>query len=96
MKLKDILSVQGTAVHRVSADTTLNEAVAKLVEHNVGSLVVVASETEGERPVGSVPIGDVVKAHHGRLAIENRFMKDYIQSRRRAGNKERAMTPSTN
>ncbi|MBN2475023.1 MAG: CBS domain-containing protein [Pirellulales bacterium] len=30
--------------------------------------------------VGMVSIGDVVKAQHDRLAMENRFMKDYIQS----------------
>jgi len=30
--------------------------------------------------VGLVSIGDVVKAQHDRLAMENQFMKDYIQS----------------
>ena len=29
--------------------------------------------------VGIVSIGDIVKAQHGRLAMENRFMKDYIR-----------------
>ncbi|MGA2032680.1 MAG: CBS domain-containing protein [Thermoguttaceae bacterium] len=29
--------------------------------------------------VGIVSIGDVVKAQHDRLAVENRYMKDYIQ-----------------
>jgi len=32
------------------------------------------------RLVGMVSIGDVVKAHHDRLAMENQFMKDYIHS----------------
>jgi CBS domain-containing protein len=31
------------------------------------------------RLVGIVSIGDIVKAQHDRLAMENRFMKDYIQ-----------------
>ena len=31
------------------------------------------------RLVGLVSIGDVVKAQHDRLAMENRFMKDYIR-----------------
>jgi CBS domain-containing protein len=31
------------------------------------------------RLVGMVSIGDVVKAQHDRLAMENRFMKDYIR-----------------
>ncbi len=29
--------------------------------------------------VGIVSIGDIVKAQHSRLAMENRFMKDYIR-----------------
>jgi len=31
------------------------------------------------RLVGLVSIGDVVKAQHDRLAMENKFMKDYIE-----------------
>jgi len=34
------------------------------------------------RLVGLVSIGDVVKAQHDRLALENQFMKNYIQSER--------------
>jgi CBS domain-containing protein len=30
--------------------------------------------------VGIVSIGDIVKAQHDQLALENRFMKDYIQT----------------
>jgi CBS domain-containing protein len=30
--------------------------------------------------LGIVSIGDIVKAQHDRLAMENRFMKDYIRS----------------
>jgi CBS domain-containing protein len=32
------------------------------------------------RLIGIVSIGDLVKAQHDRLAMENRFMKDYIAS----------------
>ena len=32
------------------------------------------------RLVGMVSIGDVVKAQHDRLAMENQALKDYIQS----------------
>lgn len=31
------------------------------------------------RLVGLISIGDVVKSQHDRLAMENKFMKDYIQ-----------------
>ena len=34
------------------------------------------------RLAGMISIGDVVKAQHDRLAMENRFMKDYIGSQR--------------
>ena len=34
------------------------------------------------RLVGMISIGDVVKAQHDRLALENKFMKDYIGSQR--------------
>lgn len=144
MTLKEILSVKGSEVYCIQAETTLEEAVRKLVRHNVGSLVVCTPPSEGQRPVGIVTerdvlrhcasgsydlaavkvsevmstdlvtaspddaveqamgvmtknrlrhlpvcvegrlaglvsIGDLVKAQHDRLALENRFMKDYIQ-----------------
>ena len=34
------------------------------------------------RLAGIISIGDVVKAQHDRLAMENRFMKDYIGTQR--------------
>ncbi len=34
----------------------------------------------GERLVGMVSIGDLLKAHHDNLVAENQFMRDYIQS----------------
>ena len=145
MTLKEILQSKGSAVHCVTPDVMLSDAVQKLVEHNVGSLVVVAAESEEPKPVGiiterdvlrhcgsgkcnieptkvadvmtsnlvtaspddrveqvmgvmtkhrlrhlpvcdkgrlvgMISIGDVVKAQHDRLALENQFMKDYIQS----------------
>jgi signal-transduction protein with cAMP-binding, CBS, and nucleotidyltransferase domain len=34
----------------------------------------------GERLVGMVSIGDLLKAQHDHLMAENQFMRDYIQS----------------
>ena len=34
----------------------------------------------GERLVGMVSIGDLLKAQHDNLVAENQFMRDYIQS----------------
>ena len=144
MKLQDILSVKGSTVHWISGEATLQDVVARLMEHRVGSLVVLQSDAAGQeklvgiitdrdilyasmagkpplgevtvaeamstalvtatpgdevedvmglmttrrirhlpvladgRLAGIISIGDVVKAQHDRLALENRFLKDYI------------------
>ncbi len=146
MTLQDILKAKGTTVYTIPPETTVQNVIRKLVEYNVGSLVVCDRDpVEGEklvgiiaeldilhpcapgptsvfekpvsevmttdlitgspadsveqtmglmtakrirhlpvvhqgRLVGMISIGDVVKAQHDRLAVENQFMKDYIQS----------------
>jgi len=146
MLLKDILKAKGDTVYTITPEETVEQAVRKLVEHNIGSLLVCPKEDGGKGPlagiiterdilhacasgkcamgkmtvaeamtaklitaspedvvekmmglmtakrirhlpvllkgelVGMVSIGDVVKAQHDRLAMENQFMKDYIQS----------------
>lgn len=144
MTLQDILKLKGALVHSIEPDASVEAAVRRLVEHNIGSLIVLDSGESGpplgivtERDilhvcasrtcgcdevkvseimstnlitatpedgvekimglmtqrrirhlpvlsagklVGMVSIGDVVKAQHDRLAIENQFMKDYIRS----------------
>ncbi len=145
MLLQDILSAKGSTVYAIGPAATLDEVVQRLVEHNVGSLVV-REEIGGEASpllgiiterdilracaagyaelatklvsevmttelltgtpdapveailglmtqkrirhlpvlaegclVGLVSIGDLVKAQHDHLAMENHFMKDYIR-----------------
>jgi CBS domain-containing protein len=145
MNLEEILKAKGSKVYTIGPDAVLEQVVARLVDHNVGSLVVCDRDVEkGERPigivterdilhacsprsghvlattrvdqvmstnlsiaspadavenvmglmtkkrirhlpvlhegrlVGLVSIGDIVKAQHDQLALENRFMKDYI------------------
>jgi CBS domain-containing protein len=144
MKIQDILSVKGSTVYSISGEATLQDVVARLMEHRVGSLVVLQTDAAGRenlvgivtdrdilyasmagkpplgavkvaevmsttlvtatpddevenimglmttrrirhlpvlgegRLAGIISIGDVVKAHHDRLALENRFLKDYI------------------
>ncbi|MCE5269236.1 MAG: CBS domain-containing protein [Planctomycetaceae bacterium] len=145
MKLQDILGVKGGTVYSISGGATLQEVVARLVEHRVGAMLVLAldaagreevagivterdilyASTAGKPPLGEVTaaevmsrpvvtgspddevddvmglmtsrrirhlpvlgangqlagiisIGDVVKAQHDRLALENRCLKDYI------------------
>ncbi len=146
MTLQDILKTKGSAVHTIEPTATLEDVVLRLVQHNVGSLLVcdrdvsdgeklvgiiterdilhVTAKSHGllgsmkvadhmttrlltaspqdsvdavmglmtdhhirhlpvlneKRLVGIVSIGDVVKSQLHRLAMENQFMKDYIQS----------------
>lgn len=141
MKVEEILHVKGDSVHTTSPETSLSDAITKLVQCNVGSLVVCDGDdmvgilTERDilracaahkRPLGEltvrdhmsskvitgtpdddvadvmglmtshrmrhlpimkdgkmigiVSIGDVVKAHHAKLRVENHYLKTYIQS----------------
>jgi CBS domain-containing protein len=140
MKVQEILQSKGDKVHSISPDESLSAAIAKLVQCNVGSLVVLDGEqmagiiTERDilracaacedaqkklavrdhmsakvitgdpddqvddvmglmtsrrirhlpilhegRLVGIISIGDVVKAHHAKLRLENHYLKTYIQ-----------------
>ena len=139
MMLKDILRCKGTTVHTVAPTATLAEAIDRLVDHNVGSLLVCDGEAivgivterdilrackggkvgldqllvrdrmtgelvtasptdkvadvmglmterrirhlpvlEDDRLVGLISIGDVVKAQHNQLTVENHYLKTYI------------------
>ncbi len=146
MTLQEILKSKGNTVYTIEPTATLEEVVSRLIQHNVGSLLVCDRDlSDGEKPVGivterdilhvvakhrgslasmrvgehmsprlitatpqdsieavmgvmtenrirhlpvlndnrlvgMVSIGDVVKASHDQLAMENQFMKDYIQS----------------
>ncbi|NUQ65203.1 MAG: CBS domain-containing protein [Pirellulales bacterium] len=146
MTLQDILRTKGSIVFTIEPTATLEDVVLRLVQHNVGALVVCDRDcSEGERPVGIiterdilhvtakqrgllgsmrvaeymttrlitatpqdsvdtvmglltehrirhvpvlngnklvglVSIGDIVKSQLDRLAMENQFMKDYIRS----------------
>jgi CBS domain-containing protein len=72
-KVQDVMTTKiVTGLPGDSVEQTMGLLTSKRIRH----LPVVS---EG-RLIGMVSIGDVVKAQHDRLAMENRFMKDYIQS----------------
>lgn len=143
MKIRDVLKAKGPQVYCIAPEQTMQEAVALLVEHRVGSLVVLDGRgrlagivterdvlrechgrredfgrrpvaevmtrdvrigvpddelahimavmtdhrirhlpvMEGDRLLGIVSIGDVVKACLERVEDENRYLRDYIQAR---------------
>ncbi len=147
MTLADILKAKGSTVFTIGPDAILDQAVSRLIDHNIGSLLVCGRDVEqGERLigiiterdilhacssrsghnltttpvkevmstelstgsptdaveqvmglmtqrrirhlpvlangrlVGLISMGDIVKAQHDRLAMENQFMKDYIHT----------------
>ena len=47
VKVRDILSVKGTAVFSIAADATLQDVAAKLVECRVGSLLIFHVDRDG-------------------------------------------------
>ena len=145
MQLREILNRKGMVVHTIGPQATLDDVVAELVRHNIGSLVVCDPEATGKldmigiiterdilraqearhsslkemrvldamsadvitgssddrmehamrlmtderirhlpviedgRLLGIISIGDVVKAHHDELEMENQYMRSYIQ-----------------
>jgi CBS domain-containing protein len=54
----------------------LNKIMGVMTRHRIRHLPVLA---EG-KVVGMISIGDIVKAHHDQLAVENHFLLSYIQS----------------
>ena len=63
MNIKSILATKGANVVTISPDQTIREALAVLIKHNVGALVVV---DEIKKPVGIISERDIV-----RLAARN-------------------------
>jgi len=55
---------------------SLGTVMGLLTEHRVRHLPVISDESL----VGIVSIGDVVKAQHQQLSMENHYLKNYIQS----------------
>jgi CBS domain-containing protein len=73
MRVSDVMTVK--LITATLADS-LESAMGQMTTNRVRHLPVL---NEG-RLVGVVSIGDVVKAQHDRLAMENQAMKDYIQN----------------
>jgi CBS domain-containing protein len=64
MRISDVLARKGSLVATVRPTTTINGALDKLAEHNIGALIV--TETDGEI-VGIISERDIVRAlpHRG-------------------------------
>ena len=65
--VEDILRVKGRVVHTIARRATVFEAIARMVEKNSGSLVVV----DGPKPAGMITERDYLR----RVALEGRSSK---------------------
>jgi CBS domain-containing protein len=59
-----------------SPDCDMETITGMMTEHRVRHMPIM----EGSRLVGMISIGDVVKAQHDELSLENHYLKNYIQS----------------
>ena len=78
---KDLSQLQvgdfmSTDVTTGSPDDSVSETMGLLTKKRIRHLPIV--DRDGDL-VGMISIGDVVKAQHDQLSIENHFMKSYIQ-----------------
>ena len=63
MNLEEILRAKGSTVFTIGAEATLEQAISRLVDHNIGSLVVCDRDVEhGERPIGIITERDILHA----------------------------------
>jgi CBS domain-containing protein len=56
-KIREVLAAKGSQVQTVAPDTTVLEAVQRMNEHGIGSLVVI----KGSRPIGMFTERDVLR-----------------------------------
>lgn len=70
-----VAEVMSTNLIKATPDDSVDAVMGLMTRERIRHLPVVA---EG-KVVGVISIGDVVKWQHDHLAIENRFMKDYIR-----------------
>lgn len=73
-----VREVMSTKLVTGTPEDSIEDTMGLLTERRIRHLPILA----GGRLVGIVSIGDVVKAQHDRLAMENQFMKNYIQTER--------------
>jgi CBS domain-containing protein len=70
----EVTSVMSSPLITASTGDSIDQAMGLMTDKRIRHLPVI----EQGRLIGIISIGDLVKAQHDRMAMENRFMKDYI------------------
>ncbi len=73
LKVADVMT---TKLITASPTDSVTDLMGVMTTHRIRHVPVMS----GERLVGVVSIGDLLKAQHDHLVAENQFMRDYIQS----------------
>jgi CBS domain-containing protein len=81
MLVRDVLESKGRRIVTIDSDATVHEAIAKLVQHNIGSLPVVDQQ---DRLIGIFSERDVLRTIHnrgegfGRLRVGDVMTRDPV------------------
>jgi CBS domain-containing protein len=59
-----------------SPDDSIDDTMGLMTDRRIRHLPII----DGGELAGMISIGDVVKAHHDQVALENHYLKSYIQS----------------
>jgi len=70
-----VREVMSSNVITLSLEGTLHDAMGMMTQHRIRHLPVMNED----QMRGIISIGDIVKAHHDELEMENHYMKSYIQ-----------------
>jgi len=73
LKVSEVMS---TMIITAGPTDSVNDLMGVMTSHRIRHVPVVREE----RLVGMVSIGDLLKAQHDNLVVENQFMREYIQS----------------
>ncbi len=75
MKIRDLIKNKGFEVIAVDADTPITDAIAKMIDRNIGALLIVE---EGNKPAGVFTGRDVLKCGVSRGGLEGVAVKDVM------------------
>ena len=71
-----VAEVMSTKLITAKLTDSVTDLMGMMTTHRIRHVPIMS----GERLVGMVSIGDLLKAQHDHLMAENQFMRDYIQS----------------